>query len=132
MTENELAALVDRADQLAGLLRWSEAMELYAVAADAAEELGDRNEAVSARREMRRMAVHLWFAEMFAKGVFRFTAMMVSATTPIQTRVESRTFRIIFADRGTPDLIVKVDNRGRVTPVRYRRAPGTGRRGRGG
>ena len=120
MTENELAALVDRADQLAGLLRWTEAMELYAVAADAAEELGDRNEAVSARREMRRMAVHLWFADRFAKGIFRSTAAMVVSTTPVQSRVESRTFRIIFADRGVADLIVKVDNHGRVTPVRYR------------
>lgn len=123
---NRALRLLDHALSLDDRRLWSEAAEAYAVASDAAEEAQNPQLARDIRRAMRRALVWRWAEERFGtEGV------IVTSLTSMRGQKEPRSFRVSYTKPGPGyypqfgDVIVRVDNRGRVSLVTY---SGRGRR----
>ena len=92
------------------------AAEVYGVAADEAEAADDGAVARDLRKEMRRALAAEWAVVRYGmKGV-----LFVSARVLRSHPGEARQFSIILRKTGSPIVVARVDNRGRVHYVETR------------
>lgn len=113
--------LEDRARELADMDRDEDAADMYRVAADVREELGDAYYALTDRVAARRLLVTAWAKDRWPGQITWFSVFTVLPSGGRHGDRESWTFRIISThpdDSARVDVTVRIDRRDRIRILR--------------